>query len=156
MAKFNPAKRTILLSRGIFILMLSLAIFNLSTNPNRPQVASRVENGLLIEKWSEQKVQDLRAEGRIVFVNFTADWCITCKVNENSAFKNEKAKQKFKDKNVAYLIADWTKKDETIARALSSHGRIGVPLYLVYLPNQPEPVVLPQLLSSQTIIEALE
>lgn len=156
MAKINPAKRTILLTRILFVIMLGTSTLYISQNPANPPGKGKSSDALGAEVWSEQKVQSLRAEGRNVFVNFTADWCITCKVNENSAFKNKKVTQKFKDKNVAYLVADWTKKDEIIARALSSHGRIGVPLYLVYLPNKSEPVVLPQLLSSETIIEALE
>ncbi len=156
MSKINPAKRTILLTRILFALMLGTSILYIWQNPaTAPQKADK-NNELGAQIWSDKKVKELQESGQIVFVNFTADWCITCKVNENSVFKSAKVKAAFKEKNVAYLVADWTKKDEIIARALSSHGRIGVPLYLVYLPNRKEPVILPQLLSSSLVIKALE
>jgi thiol:disulfide interchange protein len=156
LSKINPAKRTILLTRILFVLMLSTAVLYIAQNEQKPPQAARTSDELGAQVWSDEKVRELNKSGQIVFVNFTADWCITCKVNENSVFKNSKVKAAFKENNVAYLVADWTKKDEIIARALSSHGRIGVPLYLVYLPNKQEPIILPQLLSSSMVIKALE
>lgn len=108
------------------------------------------------EIWSDAKVEEARAQGKIVFVNFTADWCITCKVNEKMVFENAKVQEAMKNNNVTYLVADWTNRDDEIARALSSHGRLGVPLYLIYQPANSEPVVLPQILTTQVVIDALE
>lgn len=109
----------------------------------------------LDKAWSDEKVQSELASGKKVFVNFTADWCITCKVNENAVFKNPKVIKAMKDANITYLVADWTKKDEKIARALSSHGRVGVPLYLIYDKAGQEPRILPQLLTPQIVVDAL-
>ena len=90
-------------------------------------------------------------------MNFTADWCVTCKVNERVALSSAEVGRAFKRSGVAYLKADWTSRDETIARTLAAHGRAGVPLYLLYGrdPSAP-PKVLPQLLTEGAVIAALE
>jgi thiol:disulfide interchange protein len=105
--------------------------------------------------WSEQRVAQLQSEGKTVFVNFTADWCVTCKVNEVGAFKDPAVAVALSGENATYLVADWTNRDESIAKALASHGRIGVPLYLVYRPGIAEPQILPQVLTSETILSAV-
>jgi thiol:disulfide interchange protein len=88
-------------------------------------------------------------------VNFTAAWCITCKANELAALSSPRVTQAFETESVAYLVADWTNRDETIAAALAEHGRAGVPLYIYYPPDG-EPQVLPQLLSEALILETIE
>ena len=70
--------------------------------------------------------------GRPVFVDFTADWCITCKTNERFAIDTSKVRQEFSKRNVVILKADWTKGDPEITEILKQHGRAGVPMYLVY------------------------
>jgi thiol:disulfide interchange protein DsbD len=107
------------------------------------------------EPWSPERVEALRAEGRPVFVNFTADWCVTCKVNEAVVFSDPKVAAAFRDAGAAYLIADWTSRDAGIAQALSSHGRIGVPLYLYYAPQAAAPLILPQVLTPSVVADAL-
>jgi thiol:disulfide interchange protein len=97
----------------------------------------------------------LQGEGRGVFVNFTAAWCVTCKVNEGAALSNPRIAQAFAEANVAYLVGDWTNRDEDIAAALAEHGRAGVPLYLFYPADGGEPVVLPQLLSEALVLETI-
>ena len=108
------------------------------------------------EAWSPERVAELRAEGRPVFVNFTADWCVTCKVNERVALSSRRVTEAFEDNGVIYLKADWTARDAAIAAALAEHGRSGVPLYLLYAPGVSEPVVLPQLLTPGALAAALE
>ncbi len=94
--------------------------------------------------------------GRLVFVDFTADWCITCKVNEKVVFDDERVKQELDRLDVATFKADWTLYDEGIREVLASHGKAGVPMYLLYRPDAPdEPDVLPELLSVGGVIEAL-
>lgn len=107
------------------------------------------------EAWSPERVAALRAEGRTVFVDFTADWCITCKVNERGALASERVRQAFADAGVVTLVADWTTSDPRITQALAEFGRNGVPLYLLY-PRGGEPRVLPQVLSPQIVIDALQ
>ena len=105
--------------------------------------------------WSQQRVIDLQAQGKTVFVNFTADWCVTCKVNEVSVFNDERVRAALSGDKAVYLVADWTSRDDVIAQALASHGRVGVPLYLVYKPNVVEPQILPQILTATIILEAI-
>ena len=89
-----------------------------------------------------------------LFVNFTAAWCVTCKVNEIAALSSPRLAQAFADQNVAYLKGDWTNRDDTIAAALARYGRAGVPLYL-YFPPEGEPVVLPQVLTESIVIDTI-
>ncbi|MEM8936194.1 MAG: thioredoxin family protein, partial [Pseudomonadota bacterium] len=106
------------------------------------------------EAWSPEKVASLRAEGKSVFVDFTAAWCITCQFNKRVALNTEATKDAFKDHNVTFLTADWTNRDDVIARELSAHGRSGVPLYLLYGPEG-EPSILPQVLTEDIVADAL-
>ncbi len=108
-------------------------------------------------EWSEQGVQQLRAQGQAVFVDFTADWCITCVVNEKTVLERDDVQQLFKARNIAYLVADWTHYDPKIAEFLQRNGRNGIPFYLYY-PENPRsaPIVLPQILSKSTILNAIE
>jgi thiol:disulfide interchange protein DsbD len=112
--------------------------------------------GLASEPWSPEKVKALQAQGKVVMVDFTADWCVTCKVNEGTALKGQRLVDAFKASDAVLLRADWTRRDATIAAALAEHGRAGVPLYLVYPKGSGEPVILPQLLTEGLVIEAVE
>ncbi len=105
------------------------------------------------EPYSAARLAQLRAEGRPVFVNFTAAWCITCKVNEHVALKSDAFREVLKAHNAAYLVGDWTNKNDAIARLLKSYGRAGVPLYLIY-PGKADAkaLVLPQLLTEAIVI----
>lgn len=107
--------------------------------------------------WSEQEVASLRGSGQPVFVDVTADWCITCKANEAAVLFTDDMTQAFADYGVAYVVADWTNEDPEIAGLLEDHGRNGIPLYLMY-PADPgaDPLILPQLLTKQTVLDALE
>ena len=107
------------------------------------------------ENWSPTRVAELQAEGRSIFVDFTAAWCVTCKVNEKLVLNKAKTQKLFKDTNTAFLIADWTNKDDVIAAELAKYGRAGVPLYLVYSNNSVSPAILPQVLSHDVIRDAI-
>lgn len=104
--------------------------------------------------WSPEKVKELRAEGRVIFVDFTARWCVTCQVNKGAM--NDPAVQKlFADMKVAFLEADWTNKDAVIFDELKAHGAGGVPLYLVYPASGGEPKKFDGLLSAGIIQQAI-
>jgi len=98
----------------------------------------------------------LRAEGKPVFVNFTAAWCVTCQVNDRVALSGHRVAQAFRHDGVAYLVGDWTKRDATIAQALAEHGRAGVPLYLMYGAGGRDAEVLPQILTEDTVVRAAD
>ena len=114
------------------------------------------------EAWSPQRVAELRAEGRPVFVDFTAAWCVTCKVNEKLVLDQNRTKQLFSETNTAFLVADWTNKNDVIAAELESYDRAGVPLYLVCSPQtlsggdiSVRGEVLPQVLTYNVLKEAI-
>lgn len=99
--------------------------------------------------WSPAKVEELLTEGRPVFVDFTADWCVSCKVNERLVLNTSRTQKLFEDTNTAFLIADWTNKNDEIAQELARYDRAGVPLYLYFHPDQDSVrgEVLPQILT---------
>ncbi|HWW55808.1 MAG TPA: thioredoxin family protein, partial [Sphingopyxis sp.] len=106
--------------------------------------------------WSQDAVAAAQAEGKVVFVNFTADWCVTCKVNERAALTNDGTRALFAGGGAVYMVADWTRRDDLIARELERFGRSGVPLYLVYAPGKATPEILPQLLTPGIVADAVK
>ncbi len=108
--------------------------------------------GIPFETFSKARVAQLRAEGKAVFLNLTAAWCISCKVNEKVALSSDGFRAALKRYNVAYVKGDWTKRDDQITAVLTQHGRAGVPLYLLYPPGTAgAPEVLPQLLTEAVV-----
>jgi len=99
------------------------------------------------EPFTETRLASLRAAKTPVFVYFTADWCLTCKVNERVAIGQPSVQAAFAQKGVKTLIGDWTRSDPAITRFLETQGRAGVPLYLYYAPGAASPQILPQILT---------
>jgi thiol:disulfide interchange protein DsbD len=107
------------------------------------------------ETYSAARLAALHAEGRPVFVNMTAAWCVTCLVNERLAIATSPVRDAFAARHVAYLKGDWTRQDGTITTFLQEHGRDGVPLYVYFPPGERPPEVLPQILTEQTVLHAI-
>ncbi|MSP01643.1 MAG: hypothetical protein EXR07_11435 [Acetobacteraceae bacterium] len=128
----------------------SLALWALSGIGAVP-ATSPAERGA--EAFSPARLAALRAEGRPVFVNLTAAWCVTCLVNERVAIGNDAVRLAFASKQVAYLKGDWTRQDPAITGFLREHGRDGVPLYLYYGPHAATAEVLPQILTAATVLD---
>lgn len=140
------------------VLALGGAVAGASTARTVPapeQVAGVKPASSDYQPWTAETQAELTGQGKPVFVNFTAAWCVTCLVNERTSLSTDAVKAAMKAKGVAYLKGDWTNRDATIARVLESHGRSGVPLYLVYLPGRAEPVILPQILTEGIVLDAL-
>jgi thiol:disulfide interchange protein DsbD len=110
--------------------------------------------GLPFEPFSPERLAELRGQGTRVFIDFTADWCLTCQVNERVAFTAE-VRDRFAEKGVVLLEADWTLRDDSIGRALEGYGRQGVPLYVLY-GRDGEPRLLPEILSPGILLDALD
>jgi len=108
------------------------------------------------EPYSAQRLQSLRSQGEPVFINLTAAWCVSCLVNEKTTLGDHSVKQAFQHAGVRLLKGDWTHEDPQITRKLREFGRSGVPLYLYYPRGAAEPVVLPQILTPQIVLGALQ
>lgn len=108
------------------------------------------------EAYSAQALEQLREQEQLVFVNLTADWCITCLANER-VLASDDVKQVFAEHEVHYLVGDWTNYDAKITHLLESYGRSGVPLYLLFPKDASKPaIILPQILSKGGVIKAIK
>jgi thiol:disulfide interchange protein DsbD len=155
-----PAKRW---STGIAAVIL-LGVIGLAVlgkqmaEENAPATGSAnaaVGSGAAWEPWSADAVSRYQAQGRPIFVDFTASWCLSCQVNERVALRRPEVQQAFQSGNVALLKADWTRHDEAITQALTSMGRSGVPAYALYTPGNPDPQLLPEVLTPGIVMGAL-
>lgn len=143
----RPAWALFALIAAPFALFAALAL------PAAYGPAARGEAGILApEPFGEAALAKARASGRPVFVWFTADWCVTCKVNEQVAIEREATRAAFERAGVIAIRGDWTRRDPAITRFLAGHGAAGVPLYLWYPPGGPAEK-LPQVLGPDSLIE---
>ena len=146
------------LTAGVAALLLAGAALILAARAPAPEAGPAVSvqgAGPTSAPWSNAAVEAALAEGRPVLVNFTADWCVTCKINERTSLTSAGVKAAMEQSNAVYLVGDWTRRDDAITAELQRHGRSGVPLYLLYTPGSAEPRVLPQLLTEGVVVEAL-
>ncbi|WP_224371995.1 protein-disulfide reductase DsbD family protein [Hyalangium versicolor] len=117
---------------------------------------ARASTASAAQPWDEAAVAAALKAGQPVFIDFTADWCLTCKFNERTVLTSEGVRAAFTHHQVAFFVADWTRRDARITAMLGAHGRAGVPMYLVISPSAPErPEVLPELLTADTVIQAV-
>ncbi len=152
-----------LITRLLLILCLSLPLFSLSyIKSTEDAICSSEKIHPLGEVFSNDKLSRLLEGDRPIFVEMTAAWCITCKVNHALAINTNIIKTTFKDNNVSYLIGDWTNKDDVITEYLDKFGRNGVPLYVFYgarnltTGERPNAVLLPQVITTSIIKKAVE
>jgi thiol:disulfide interchange protein DsbD len=117
-----------------------------------PERAAQAEAGVVA--YSADALAQLRRDGRVVFVNMTADWCVTCKANEKTVLAREGFRTALDAAGAVYMKGDWTDVDPAITAFLESHGAVGVPLYVVY-PRSGDPVVLPTVLTQDIVAQAL-
>lgn len=180
---FSRSKRTRILAKGISLLTLVAATYmaysytvpakaldeelqakiDAGTPIRWTDVSEELASTLLADgipvhyqPWSPAKVAELTAAGKPVFVDFTSEWCTICKLNKRDALHKEQVMKAFADKGVVTLRADWTGKDPVIAEVLQSFGRRGVPVYLLYDGSGAAPVLLPERLDPNMVLESLE
>ncbi|MBA2933197.1 thioredoxin family protein [Sphingomonas sp. CGMCC 1.13654] len=124
---------------------LLLAVGSMALLP--PKETKATEASTTSQPFDEAKLAALRAQGKPVFLYFTADWCLSCKVNEKVAIERTETQEAFRKAGVVTMVGDWTDGDAAIGRFLEAHGRSGVPLYLWYAPGSSQPKELPQVLT---------
>ncbi|MDF1816703.1 MAG: thioredoxin family protein [Verrucomicrobiales bacterium] len=107
--------------------------------------------GLKWEVWSPARVAELRDEGKPVYIDFTARWCATCQTNKAS-YQSDTVKKAIREKGIVLLKADWTRPDAQIEKAINQYGKGAIPVNILYLPKEDTPKILPELLSSSTVL----
>lgn len=108
------------------------------------------------QPFTPERLQSERDAGHAVFVDFTAAWCLTCKFNEKAVLENSEVRDAFQRHNVVKIKADWTNGDPAITKLLQQFGRPGVPLYVLYPGKSQEPIVFPELLTKNILLDKLE
>jgi thiol:disulfide interchange protein DsbD len=138
-----------------FLLAISASAYaaHLASEPAAQREAATTNSAW--QNWTPDAVDAALAQGKPVFVDFTAAWCLSCKVNERLALESADVKSAFAQKNVALFRADWTHSDPAITKALQDYQRDGVPLYLLYSPKDKKAQVLPEVLTPGIVLEAL-
>jgi DsbC/DsbD-like thiol-disulfide interchange protein/cytochrome c biogenesis protein CcdA len=132
--------------------MAALLLVSVLVLPNVQAAEGPAAGGVIAARpFSEAALAEARAAGKPVFVWFTADWCLTCKVNESVAIEREATRDAFRKAGVVALEGDWTRRDPAITRFLTAHGAAGVPLYLWY-PASGEAQQLPQVLTPDSLV----
>lgn len=145
---------------GLLLLSAFIAPFIMTSGASTPYEAAAktitTKSGIEVKTgdWSPEYVEELRAAGTPIFVDFTARWCVTCQMNKRVALQTEKVKSTFVEQGVVFLTADWTNRNEMIANELARHKRAGVPLYLYY-PPQGDVQILPQILTAGLVAKTV-
>ena len=154
-SKAVKVRRSAQLISILFIIgALIFSISNIETKANTD--STEINQGKIHwEAYSPEKVEEAIKDGKPVFVDFTAAWCLSCQVNEKIAFGSKEVQQEFVDKNILALKGDWTNNDPVITKALANFGRNSVPLYVIYSKDQ-EPQLLPEILTPGIVLDALK
>ncbi|MBX9882330.1 MAG: thioredoxin family protein [Sphingomonas sp.] len=139
------------LGAGLIALVALAAVTGATAWAVKPQ-AKAASTSTGAQPFSEEALATLRANRKPVFVYFTADWCLTCKVNERVAIDTDPVQAAFAKHGVSTLVGDWTSGDAKLGRFIEAHNRAGVPLYLYYAVGAREPEVLPQVLTPDLLI----
>jgi DsbC/DsbD-like thiol-disulfide interchange protein/cytochrome c biogenesis protein CcdA len=137
--------------RARFAFLLAVLVFVPAVARVPASSTARLSSASAADSWSEDRVASAVQQGKPLFVYFTADWCLSCKVNETTSIDRSEVRDWFKQAGVTVLVGDWTNGDPAITRFLESRGRAGVPLYLWYAPGKP-PEELPQVLTPAMLI----
>ncbi len=164
----STAVRRIAAAGGLLVFALSLALalyfaegdaavedLGRRARSVAPELVPSADSESLWEAFDPDLVAELRASGTPVFVDFSADWCLTCKANELTVLGAREIVDAFRARGVRAFKADWTRSDPVVTKALAAFGRSSVPLYVLYLPGEPEPRILPEILTANIVLDAL-
>jgi thiol:disulfide interchange protein DsbD len=147
--------------RGVVLMLMVLLVFGsgwyfIGKKFNALETAPSLTKSHWVP-FTPERLQSELAQGRGVFLDFTAAWCITCKFNEASVLETAAVREAFEHSGVVKMKADWTNADPVITKTLKQFGRVGVPLYVLYPPGKPnQPIVLPELLTQSLVLDHLQ
>ena len=139
---------------SVAAIFLAVSLAGVTSAGKTASASAATSAGLHYEPFTTQRLSVLQAEGKPVFVNLTAAWCVTCLVNERLALDSAAVRDAFAERHVTSLKGDWTNQNPEITEFLQEFGRSGVPLYLLYT-GKGEPLVLPQILTAASVLDAL-
>lgn len=148
-------------ARILSLLFFTLGLMALSMVEAMPSSILQTSNahaaysGIQWEPYSPERIEALKQEKRIILIDFTAAWCLTCQVNKKIVFESERVQKRLKELNVAMIEADWTSQNQAITRALQSYGRTGVPTYVLYRPDGTYKL-LPEILTPDLFLSEIE
>ena len=137
---------------SIFFIILGPLFIILSNNDNKVLSKRELEVG---EPWSAEILNNYKDTHKNILINFTADWCLTCKVNEAMVFRSDSFKKLIDDGELIYLVADWTNYDPLITKELERYKRGGVPLYLYWKIGEENPRILPAILTNKIFYDGI-
>ena len=138
---------------GLALVLLASVIPATALKTASTELTSRHPDRL---PWSEEEVARQLSQGRTVFIDFTAAWCLTCQVNERLTLSHPDVQAAFHSNNIAFLVADWTRRDPAITSALQKYGREGVPTYVILRPTpNSKPQLLPEIITPSIVLKSL-
>ena len=140
--------------RAKFGLIAGLAVFAIGAWTGWPSAPD--DNEVKWGKWSSETVESLRADDRTIYVDFTARWCATCQANKKLVFGDDEVLKYFADNKIVTLRGDWTNQDPLITAELAKYHRSAVPFNVIWMPGQSDPILLPELLTAGTVLDALK
>ena len=143
------------LRRTLAVLLLVAAVVPLALVHRLPAQSNHTASAEGVVSYSAEKLAALRSEGRVVFVDMTADWCVTCKANEKAVLDRADFRTAMEQADAVFMQGDWTNVDPAITEFLEAHHAVGVPLYVVYPDDGGEGEVLPTVLTQQIVVDAL-
>lgn len=143
------------IATALFVLLAVPPLTNLKASADEAGSAEASQAAAAVA-WSPANVDAIKGQGKPILVNFTASWCITCQVNDRTSLSTQAVKAAMARTDTIYMVADSTKYNPDVEQALSDFGRGGLPLYVVYPADGGKPVVLPQVLTPNIVISALD
>jgi len=156
----KPGVWMIYLKRMLGVILLAcviwlLWVFGVQTGLGDLSKFYKQSSGINWQSYSPMAVSQAREQGHGVFIDFTADWCINCQVNDRLILQNREVVKAFKDQGIIAFKGDWTKYDPAITQALASFSRDSIPVYVYYPPRSASPILLPPLITPKMILERI-